>query len=151
MLVWLSFITSIPILDLTPDSHLTSIELSAFHANIAREMIEYAGLTDLVDVVEGTVTTALQEHMRLKGITQFDFVFLDHAKEHYLSDLKYLLQNNMIAVGGVIVADNVVFPGAPDFHKFVLHSPRFSTTEYETHVEYLPGITDLVTVSTLLS
>jgi catechol O-methyltransferase len=38
-------------------SHLTSIDISTDHVAIAREMIEYAGLSDKVTFTVGTVTT----------------------------------------------------------------------------------------------
>lgn len=31
----------------------------------------------------------------------FDFVFLDHDKDAYLSDLKYLMRENLVAKGSV--------------------------------------------------
>lgn len=108
--------------------------------------VEYAGLSDKVDFVEGTVTTVLKEHMKKNGIDQFDFVFIDHEKSLYLPDLKYLLDEHMIAAGAVIVGDNILFPGAPDYRVFVNTDPRFRTVEHTSHVEYLP-IPDVVTVS----
>ena len=46
---------------------------------------------------------------------QFDLVFLDHHKDLYLPDAKLLYRVGGIAHGTVIFADNVIFPGCPDY------------------------------------
>ena len=132
--------------DLLEGSHLTSVEFSSFNANIARQVVDYAGLTDKVTIVEGTVTTVLKEHMEKTGIDKFDFVFVDHEKTQYLPDLKYLLQEGLLRTGAVVVGDNIVFPGAPDYREFVNTSPLFKTVEHVSNVEYL-SLTDVVAVS----
>jgi len=43
----------------------------------------------------------------------FDFVFLDHCKECYLPDLQSLEQLGLIRRGTTVMADNVIYPGAP--------------------------------------
>jgi catechol O-methyltransferase len=53
----------------------------------------------------------------------------------------------------VVVADNILFPGAPEYRKFVKTSdpaPAFETTEHFVHVEHLPWLKDVVAVSTML-
>ena len=135
--------------DLPEGSHLTSVEFSSFNANIARQMVDYAGLSHKVTIVGGTVTTVLKDHMKKVGIDKFDFVFVDHDKSVYLSDLKYLLEEDMLNTEAVVVGDNIVFPGVPDYREFVNTSPLFKTVEHASKVEYL-GFADLVTVSTYL-
>lgn len=51
--------------------------------------------------------------------TEFDFCFFDHDKASYLSDLRALESRNLLAPNCVIVADNVIFPGAPDYMQYV--------------------------------
>lgn len=99
--------------------------------------------------MEGTVVTVLKRYMVEAGFKAFDFVFIDHDKSLYLSDLKYLLAEGLIAEGATIVADNVLFPGAPQYRAFINSDARFRTVEHSSHVEYLP-IPDIVTVSTYL-
>lgn len=43
----------------------------------------------------------------------FDFVFLDHCKECYLPDLQSLERLGLIQRGTTVMADNVIYPGAP--------------------------------------
>ena len=111
--------------------------------------MEYAGLSDRVEIIVGTVSSVLKKHAATTGILEFDFVFIDHDKSVYLPDLKYMLQEGLIAKGAVVVGDNILFPGAPDFRKFVNSDPRFRTVEHTSHVEYLP-IADIITVSDFL-
>jgi catechol O-methyltransferase len=125
---------------------LTSVDVSPTHAAIARQVLAHADLTQSVTVVEGTVTTVLQRVMKESGIQQFDFVFIDHDKGSYLSDMLYILEHDLLADGAVVVADNIVFPGAPEYRSFVNSDERFRTQEYTSHVEYLP-LPDVMTVS----
>ena len=50
---------------------------------------------------------------------QFDFVFMDHDKDCYLPDLVTLEERDLLRPDCVVVADNVIFPGAPDFLSYV--------------------------------
>jgi catechol O-methyltransferase len=77
----------------------------------------------------------------------FDMVFIDHHKAVYLSDLKILIDQKFLKKGSVVIADNVRFPGAPEYLAYVEKSDAFVTTRHETQVEYLPFLKDLVTVS----
>lgn len=49
----------------------------------------------------------------------FDFCFFDHDKASYLPDLRALESRNLLSPNCVIVADNVVYPGAPDYMQYV--------------------------------
>lgn len=134
---------------LSNESKLISVELSPTNINYAKQTVDYAGLSDRVTFVEGTVTTALKPYLEKENIDGFDFVFLDHNKQYYLSDLKYLLNENLLKPGAIVVADNVLIPGAPDYWYFVSFDPRFTTKSHFTRIEYLP-LPDVVTVSRFL-
>ncbi len=137
-------------MSLPVDGHLTSVELSNKYAGIARQTVDYAGLSSKVTIVEGTVSTVLKDYVQSNGLPPFDFVFIDHAKDYYLSDLLYLLDNSLIAPGGIIVADNIIYPGAPDYREYVNgHPERFRTVEHLTKLEYSEK-EDMVMVSELL-
>ncbi len=47
----------------------------------------------------------------------------------------------------MIVGDNVLVPGAPEFRNYLASSSEFSTVEHMTSVEYSDIIPDIVTVS----
>lgn len=135
---------------LPKDSHLISVELSPLHVSYARQTVEYAGLTDRVTFLEGTVpTTSLKSFLSQRNVEHFDFIFFDHAKGFYLPDLKYLLSEKLIQPNATIVADNVLLPGAPDYWFYVTFDSKFSTKSHFSQIEYLP-LPDIVTVSKFL-
>jgi len=87
--------------------------------------------------------------MAADGIV-IDFILIDHVKELYLPDLQLMLSLNLLRKGSVIVADNILMPGAPDYKKWVLAQKCFETTVHSTFVEYSKTIADEVMVTTYL-
>ncbi|XP_077317814.1 catechol O-methyltransferase-like isoform X2 [Lithobates pipiens] len=121
---------------LKPNVRLITIELNPVHAAVAREMIEFAGLKDKIEIIEGS-TEKIIPRLRLDyGVEHADFVFIDHFKERYLVDTKLLEDSSLLKKGSVLLADNVVYPGAPDFLKYVRTCGRYDCTNYPSHVEY---------------
>lgn len=139
------------------DAHVTSLEFNADNAEIARQILEHAGVADRVTVVHGIVgdggrTIAALESEHSFAPESLDFAFLDHAKEAYLPDLKRIVDAGWLHPGSVVVADNVKFPGVPEYREFMHeHEGRdWRTVEHETHVEYQSVIKDLVLESEYL-
>lgn len=140
-----------------PDAKITSVEFSAANADICRRVWEHAGVSDRVSVVVGTLgdggktCAALRTDHGLAAGT-LDFVFIDHDKEVYLSDLRIILDEGWLHKGSVAVADNVKVPGAPLYRAYMKEQEgkRWRTVEHSTHVEYQSLIKDLVLVSELL-
>jgi predicted O-methyltransferase YrrM len=62
----------------------------------------------------------------------FDFVFLDHDKTYLKKDLILLEKKGLLNVDKcIVVADNVIFPGAPDYLEYVNYSsPRPSADNF---------------------
>lgn len=85
--------------ELPPQSTLTTIEVHSEEAKQAEENLKKAGLGGVVRVVVGD---ALHVIPTLEG--EFDFAFLDAAKDEYLGYLE-LLEDRM-PPGSVVVADN---------------------------------------------
>lgn len=142
---------------MAPDAHLTSIEFSADNAEIARAILDHAGVGDRVTVVVGTLgdggatADALEsEHGFAAG--SLDFAFLDHAKEAYLPDLELAIERGWLHPGSVVVADNIKLPGVPDYRAYMAaeDGKLWRTTEHETHAEYQTLLKDLVLESEFL-
>ena len=138
-------------------ARLYSIEFNADNAAIARRVLQHAGVPEeRVTVVVGTlgdggrtIATLENEHGFEEG--SVDFVFLDHDKDAYLTDLELIVGRGWLREGGVVVADNVKFPGVPGYREHMReHQDRWRTTEHETHVEYQTLIKDLVLESEYL-
>ena len=100
----------------------------------------------------GKTIDALRTVHRL-GAGSVDLVFIDHAKEAYLPDLRRILEQNWLRPGALVVADNIKFPGAPEYRAYMTENEgkRWRTIEHETHVEYQSVIKDLVLVSEYLA
>jgi catechol O-methyltransferase len=133
-----------------------SVEFNPSNAAIARRVIEHAGATGRITVVVGSIgdggktVKALEEEHGFKP-GGLDFVFIDHAKEAYLPDLRRILDMGWLRQGSVVVADNVGFPGAPEYKAYMdgEDGKRWQTKAHKTHVEYQKLIADLVLESTL--
>jgi len=135
--------------------HLYSVEFNPANADIARRLIAHAGVTDRVTVLTGSIgdggatLTRLQEAV---GAGKLDFVFIDHAKELYLSDLQKIMTAGLLHKGSVVVADNVGFPGAPEYHAYMKEQEGklWKTATHNTYAEYQTLIKDIVLESVLL-
>lgn len=139
------------------DARLYSIEFSPVNAEIARRIWDYAGVGDRLTVVVGHLGDGGSTLGRLRAEHGFadsglDFVFVDHDKSAYLPDLQRILSENWLHAGSVVVADNVKFPGAPEYRAYMREQEGKSwhTTEHQSHVEYQSWIKDLVLESEYL-
>ncbi len=140
-----------------PDAKVTAIEISDANAQIARAIHQHAGVSERVDILVGSIgdngqTIAMLKDKYVAERGAFDFIFIDHDKKYYLSDLQALLNNNLLDKSVLVVADNVKFPGAPDYLAYMEESEgkMWCTEQHETHVEYQNVIKDLVLVSRLI-
>ena len=134
-----------------PSARIISVELSAANAEVAQRIWNHAGVADRVTCVVGTVgdggrtLDGLQsEHGLSAGA--LDFLFIDHDKNAYLADLLAILDRGWLRSGAVVVADNVGFPGSPDYRAYMREQQgtRWRTVEHRTHVEYQSLMPDLV-------
>lgn len=140
-----------------PSAHVFSIEMSEANAAIARRIWAYAGVADRVTCIVGKIgddgtTTAMlaAEHGFTDGV--LDFLFLDHHKRAYVDDLKTIVGLGWLRHGAIVLADNVVYPGAPQYRRYMRNQngKLFDTTEHKTHLEYQTMIPDLMLESTYL-
>jgi len=101
---------------------LTTHEIDARRASLARENFERAGVSDIVTLVEGD---AHQTVTRLKE--PIDILFLDADKAGYLDYLNKLLP--LVRPGGLILAHNTSDLGSmmQDYLKAVTTNPDLET------------------------
>ena len=140
-----------------PSARITSIEFSAANAEIARRILEHAGVSGRVTVVVGTLGDGGRTLETLRsahgfGAGSVDLVFIDHDKKVYVSDLQLILQQGWLHPGSLVVADNVKFPGAPEYRAYmsVNEGKLWRTVTHEAHVEYQSLLKDYVLVSEYL-
>ncbi|HTB13660.1 MAG TPA: O-methyltransferase [Bryobacteraceae bacterium] len=124
---------------LSEGGRLITLEVDPEHAEVARENIARAGLSDAVEVRVGR---ALDTLPAIEG--PFDLIFLDADKVSYPEYLHWALK--LARPGSVIVADNVVRKGAVidaesrdqnvqgvrRFHEVLAAEARLSATAIQT-------------------
>jgi predicted O-methyltransferase YrrM len=100
---------------------LTTFEIDAGRAALARENFRRAGVEEMVTLIEGD---AHEEVARLSE--PIDLVFLDADKRGYPDYLNKLLP--LVRPGGLIVAHNMVRPAPdPDYLEAITASPGLET------------------------
>lgn len=131
---------------LPADGHLTLIEGNAENVEVIKFILKQAfggknARLQQCEVIHGLSRDVLESN-QLFG-QKFDFVYEDHDKNLYLEDLLRLQRKQFLAPTYTIAADNVIFPGAPDFVEYVqshslkteiLHAP-FERIGFETKWE----------------
>ena len=139
------------------DARLCSIEFSEANAEIARTIWAHAGVGERLTVVVGTLGDGGATIERLRDEFGFnegavDFVFVDHDKAAYLPDLERIMEERWLHPGSIVVADNVKFPGAPEYRAYLEaeQGKSWRTIEHDTHVEYQSLLKDLVLESEYL-
>lgn len=140
-----------------PAAKVYSVELAEANAVNARQIWAHAGVADRVTCVVGTIgdggrtlEALAAEHGFSAGA--LDFVFLDHDKDAYLTDLQSILDRGWLHPGSIVVADNVKVPGAPRYREYMRRQQGtlWNTVEHKAHVEYQSLISDLVLESEYL-
>lgn len=126
-------------------SHLYSIDTDPLHSAISTKVAEFAGLKDRVTFLIGTPEDRLHTLQSKYNVNTIDLLFIDHHKAHYLKDFKHVEQMSFLKSGSVVIADNILRPGAPDYLEYVQNHPQYETKLHET--ELSSGLKDAVTVS----
>ncbi|KAI8054139.1 S-adenosyl-L-methionine-dependent methyltransferase [Syncephalis plumigaleata] len=125
-----------------------TFESNPAFARIASQLIEFAGLSDIVKIIEGTFNDKLPGFLnKHPEVKQADFVLIDHIKNRYVPDLKLLEQKRLLARDTLIIADNIKFPGAPEYRDYVLNCSKYYTILYNVSLEYNETIRDVIAIS----
>ncbi|TGZ77887.1 S-adenosyl-L-methionine-dependent methyltransferase [Ascodesmis nigricans] len=109
-----------------PEARYYCVEANPVFAAIIMALVDLAGLRDTVRVLVGESTMWIKklEQDRVLENGKVDFLFLDHVKSMYTRDLKVLESLGMVKEGAVLVADNMVKPGNPEYHRWVNAAPE---------------------------
>jgi predicted O-methyltransferase YrrM len=128
---------------LAEDGKVVTIELDRLIAATARKNIAKAGLSDKIDIVVGNAVELLPK-LNMK----FDLLFLDAAKNEYLTYLK-LAEEKGLEKGAIIVADNVEVSKNEmlDYLKYVRLSGLYKSETIDTRLEFTPNVRDAIEVS----
>uniref|UniRef100_A0A8V0ZTB4 Catechol O-methyltransferase n=1 Tax=Gallus gallus TaxID=9031 RepID=A0A8V0ZTB4_CHICK len=116
---------------------LLTVEFNPEFAAIAKQMIEFAGVQDKVKLLEGPSEVIIPQLKKKYEVDTLDFVFVDHWKDRYAPDTILLQECSLLRKGSVLLADNIIFPGAPEFVKYIRNNPRFQCSTYPSYLEYM--------------
>jgi len=108
--------------ELEADAHLTTIEIHADEARLARQNIKKAHVLPTIDVIVGTALKVLP-----KLSDKFDLVFIDAEKTEYREYLRLI--ESALHKGSIIVADNagVFADQMKDYLDYVRHSNKYKS------------------------
>ncbi|KAJ5289109.1 hypothetical protein N7478_002139 [Penicillium angulare] len=96
------------------------IEKNPEMAAVANQLVELAGLQDIVRILVGSSDQVLEELVQDKVVSQIELIFLDHWQDRYLPDLWLLEEWNVLKPNfSVVIADNIIMPGAPEYRRWV--------------------------------
>jgi len=128
---------------LPADGRLVTLEIDPERAQVARENLARAGLSERSEVVVGPAAQSLDALVRAR-CAPFDMVFIDADKQHCLSYLKHALA--LARTGTLIVVDNAIsrgrlidpstgdpsVDGLRAMMDFVSHHPRLEAAGMQT-------------------
>eukprot|EP01084_Bolivina_argentea_P264124 447302_1 len=123
------------------DTRLYSIEINQYNKWIAEQLINYSGYDNNIKIFNGNTRNIIP---KLKGeickydkdFNGFDLIFIDHAKDLYLSDLQLIEKCDLIKQGSYVVADNVLVFGLNNYLSHVRNSGKYESKIYESYLEY---------------
>jgi caffeoyl-CoA O-methyltransferase len=135
---------------LPEDGELISLELDEHHADVARNNVERAGLSDIVEVRVGDAHRLLTNLIE-NGEEPFDLVFIDADKEGYPDYLQASLR--LVRPGSLILGDNTIRGGSVldpqeetaratrEFNRLVAEDPRLHGIVLPLIRERIDGMT----------
>lgn len=94
---------------LEEDGEIITLEYNEKHAEVAKENLALAGVSDKVTILVGAATDSLEKLVQ-DQTPDFDLIFIDADKENNSAYLDYALQ--LATEGTIIIGDNVVRGGA---------------------------------------
>ena len=109
--------------------HIITIEVDSKKIARAKRNFVQAGVDSIIEIKQGVALDVLR---RMKKKNFFDFVFIDADKENMLEYFDLVLP--MTKVGGIIAADNMLFPEQYRSHmdRYARHVRRRSNVQSVT-------------------
>ena len=92
----------------TQNGQIITIDREQFKIDSATRNFEEAGVSSLIKIREGEARKILHEIKEEFGENYFDFIFIDADKESYIEYFDLCLP--LVRKGGIIGADNILFP-----------------------------------------
>eukprot|EP00928_Gymnodinium_smaydae_P029597 TRINITY_DN22248_c0_g1_i1.p1 TRINITY_DN22248_c0_g1~~TRINITY_DN22248_c0_g1_i1.p1 ORF type:complete len:959 (-),score=130.29 TRINITY_DN22248_c0_g1_i1:175-3051(-) len=129
--------------------HMVSVEVDPIHACIARCMHEFAGLSDNITVYVGHSEDAIPHLREAFPGAVFDAIFMDQKGTRFHLDLETLESQHLLGEECVVLADNVLKPGAPHFLWRLQRSARYNLSVVSLREFAAESVEDWMSVATL--
>ncbi|KAL9187701.1 hypothetical protein ACHAXT_006079 [Thalassiosira profunda] len=133
----------------TMKCHLLSAEINRQYAEVSMEMVRLSCMEDVISVLQISYDGHETDLVRVVGdalkkcpASTVNFLFIDHDKDSYKSDLCKLEASGVIKCGTKVVADNVLFAGIEDYVGYVQQRAKdgvVATRTVPCNVEYSEG------------
>ncbi len=109
------------------DAKITTIELNVSLSETSKKNIAKAGLSNMITVINAN---ALQKIPELQE--NYDFIFIDGAKQEYIKYIQLLEEKNM-HTGTIVVADNVKMfaDDCADYLEYVRSSGKYDSRTHD--------------------
>lgn len=134
-----------------PGRRVVSLEVQPEHAAVAQNLTMHAGVAHQIDVWTGHSSDVLERLPSLYeavGGLHVGVVFMDQCGSRFWEDLTTIVASGMLAPGAMIVADNVLKPGAPLFLWHLFSSSDFAAARVISLEEFgMPGVEDWVAIA----
>lgn len=130
-----------------PSCSVVSIEADPACVAIARNLVAFAGLSHVVTVWTGHSQDVLPWLSRTGAKLGFGALFLDQRGARFGTDLAVLEVSGLLLSGAVIIADNVLKPGAPAYLWHMAHGGDYKTHILSVKEFAMPDTEDWMSVS----
>ncbi|XP_057172672.1 LOW QUALITY PROTEIN: transmembrane O-methyltransferase homolog [Ursus arctos] len=128
---------------LPPGGRLLTVEWDPRTAAVVEKLIRLAGFDERT--VELIVSSSEEVIPRLRTqyhLSRADLVLLAHRPRCYLRDLQLLEAHALLPAGAIVLADHVLFPGAPRFLQYAKNCGRYRCRLHHTGLPDFPAIKD---------
>lgn len=112
------------------EGKVVTIEKREDMINIAKKNIENHGYSERIEIIKGDAAEILPELN-----DEFDFIFIDAAKGHYMDFFNHCLRN--LIDGGIIVSDNVLYKGMIASDELVVRRKKTIVKRMRSYLDYI--------------
>lgn len=128
---------------LPPGSRLLTVERDSRTAAVAEKVIRLAGFDEqMVELIAGSSEEVIPRLRAQHQLNRADLVLLAHRPRYYLRDLQLLEAHALLPHGATVLADHVLFPGAPRFLQYTKSCGRYRCRLHHTSLPDFPAIKD---------
>ncbi|XP_043337176.1 transmembrane O-methyltransferase [Cervus canadensis] len=128
---------------LPPGGRLLTVERDPRTAAVAEKLIRLAGFDEhTVELIVGRSEEVIPRLRTQYQLSRADLVLLAHWPRCYLRDLQLLEGHALLPAGATVLADRVLFPGAPRFLQYAKSCGRYHCRLHHTGLPDFPAIKD---------